>query len=78
VILLQAEYRFEVFTALDGALFYDAGQVAPHAEDFTWKRLETDWGFGLRFGSNAGVFIRFDLGFGREGPRPFLRFNHVF
>lgn len=78
VVLLQAEYRFEVFTALDGALFYDAGQVAPHAEDFTWKRLETDWGFGLRFGSNAGVFIRFDLGFGREGPRPFLRFNHVF
>jgi outer membrane protein assembly factor BamA len=78
VILLQAEYRFEIFTALDGALFYDAGQVAPHSEDFTWKRLETDWGFGLRFGSNAGVFIRVDLGFGREGPRPFLRFNHVF
>jgi outer membrane protein assembly factor BamA len=78
VILLQAEYRFEIFTALDGALFYDAGQVAPNAEDFTWKRLETDWGFGLRFGSNAGVFIRVDLGFGREGPRPFLRFNHVF
>lgn len=78
VVLLQAEYRFEVFTAVDGALFYDAGQVAPNAEDFTWKRLETDWGFGLRFGSNAGVFIRVDLGFGREGPRPFLRFNHVF
>jgi outer membrane protein assembly factor BamA len=78
VILLQAEYRFEIFTALDGALFYDAGQVAPHSEDLTWKRLETDWGFGLRFGSNAGVFIRVDLGFGREGPRPFLRFNHVF
>ena len=78
VVLLQAEYRFEIFTALDGALFYDAGQVAPHSEDFTWKRLETDWGFGLRFGSNAGVFIRVDLGFGREGPRPFLRFTHVF
>jgi outer membrane protein assembly factor BamA len=78
VILLQAEYRFEIFTALDGALFYDAGQVAPHSEDLTWKRLETDWGFGLRFGSNAGVFIRVDLGFGREGPRPFLRFTHVF
>jgi outer membrane protein assembly factor BamA len=78
VVLLQAEYRFEVFTALDGALFYDAGQVASNTEDFTWKRLETDWGIGLRFGSNAGVFIRVDLGFSREGPRPFLRFNHVF
>ena len=30
LLLLQAEYRWEIFTALDGAIFYDAGKVAPH------------------------------------------------
>ncbi len=28
LLLLQAEYRFEIFTAVDGALFYDTGKVA--------------------------------------------------
>ena len=30
-ILAQAEYRFEIWSGLDGALFYDAGKVAEHA-----------------------------------------------
>ena len=31
LLLLQAEYRWEIFTAVDGAIFYDAGKVAPAA-----------------------------------------------
>jgi len=33
LLLLQAEYRWEIFTAVDGALFYDAGKVASRRED---------------------------------------------
>jgi hypothetical protein len=78
LLAVQAEYRFEILTALDGAVFYDAGQVAPRLERFRWRDFERDWGFGFRFGSNAGVFLRLDLAYGGEGPRTWLRFGHVF
>jgi hypothetical protein len=78
MLAIQAEYRYEILTALDGALFYDAGQVAPRLDDFRWRDFERNWGFGLRFGGNGGVFVRFDVAYGGEGPRTWLRFGHVF
>ena len=77
-IALQAEYRYEIFTALDGAVFYDAGQVAPRLDDFRWRDFERNWGVGFRFGGDGGVFLRLDVAFGGEGPRTWLRFGHVF
>jgi hypothetical protein len=78
-ILLQAEYRFEILTALDGAVFYDTGQVAPRMGALSWRDFERDYGVGLRVGTNAGVFIRFDVAFGSgEGTKTWLRFTHVF
>jgi outer membrane protein assembly factor BamA len=79
LLLLQAEYRLEVFTAMDAALFYDAGQVAPRREDLSLSHLRKDYGIGLRFGTDQGVFLRFDIAFGSgEGVRPFIAFSHVF
>jgi hypothetical protein len=78
LLALQAEYRFEILTALDGAIFYDAGMVAPRLEGFRLRDFERDWGFGFRFGGNGGVFLRLDLAYGGEGPRTWLRFGHVF
>jgi hypothetical protein len=78
LLAVQAEYRFEILTALDGAIFYDAGQVAPKLDRLRWRDFERDWGFGLRFGGNGGVFLRLDLAYGGEGPRTWLRFGHVF
>lgn len=79
LLLFQAEYRWEVFTAMDAALFYDAGQVAERADQFTFARFKHDYGIGFRFGTNLGVFLRADLAFGgSEGVRPFLAFSHVF
>lgn len=79
LLLLQAEYRWEVFTAVDAALFVDAGQVAPRVSDFDLADLETDYGFGLRFGSVRGVFLRIEGAFGsRDGKHFILRFGHVF
>jgi hypothetical protein len=78
-LLLQAEYRWEIFTAVDGAIFYDAGTVAPRREDLSLDNLESDYGIGFRFGTANGVFLRVEGAFGSTGGKHFvLRFGHVF
>jgi hypothetical protein len=78
-LLLQAEYRWEIFTAVDGALFYDAGKVASRREDLSLRDLESDYGIGFRFGSANGVFLRVEGAFGSSGGAHFiLRFGNVF
>ena len=78
-LLLQAEYRWEIFTAVDGALFYDAGKVASRAEDLNLKDLESDYGIGFRFGTANSVFFRVEAAFGsRDGTHFIFRFNNVF
>jgi hypothetical protein len=79
VLLLQAEYRWEIFTAVDGALFYDAGKVASRVEDLNLKDLESDYGIGFRFGTRNGVFLRIEGAFGSAGGKHFIfRFGNVF
>ena len=79
VLLLQAEYRWEIFTAMDGAIFYDAGKVASRIEDLTLRDLESDYGIGFRFGTINGVFLRVEGAFGSSAGAHFvLRFGHVF
>lgn len=79
VLLLQAEYRWEIFTAMDGAIFYDAGAVAPTRNALSLGRLESDYGIGFRFGTQNGVFLRVEGAFGsRDGKHFILRYGHVF
>jgi hypothetical protein len=79
LVLFQVEYRWEVFTAMDAAIFVDAGQVAPRLEDLGLRRLETNYGLGVRFGSVNGVFLRVEGAFGsRDGRHFIMRFGHVF
>ena len=78
-LLLQAEYRWEIFTAVDGAIFYDTGKVASRLEDLNLRDLESDYGFGFRFGSANGVFLRIEAAFGSSDGNHFIfRFNNVF
>jgi hypothetical protein len=78
-LLLQAEYRWEIFTAVDGAIFYDTGKVASRVEDLNLRDLEHDYGFGFRFGSANSVFLRIEAAFGSRGGTHFIfRFNNVF
>jgi outer membrane protein assembly factor BamA len=78
-LLLQAEYRWEIFTAVDGAIFVDAGKVAPRFEDLDLRDLESDVGIGFRFGTINGVFLRIEGAFGSSAGAHFiLRFGHVF
>lgn len=79
LLLLQAEYRWEIFTAVDGAVFYDAGKVAARREDLNLENLESDYGIGFRFGTSNGVFLRIEGAFGSSGGKHFIfRFGHVF
>jgi len=78
-MLFQAEYRWEIFTAVDGALFYDIGKVAPRRQDFHLSEFERDFGIGFRFGTVNGVFLRVEGAFGSSAGAHFiLRFGNVF
>jgi Omp85 superfamily domain len=79
LLLLQAEYRWEVFTAVDAAIFYDAGKVARRREDLGLSGLERDYGIGVRFGSSNGVFLRVEGAFGsRDGKHLVFTYGNVF
>lgn len=79
LMLLQAEYRWEVFTAMDAAIFADAGKVASRRADLSFKNLEHDYGFGVRFGTDNGVFLRIEGAFGSSDGKHFVfRFGDAF
>ena len=78
-ILAQAEYRWEIWSGFDGALFYDAGKVADQRSDLNFKDLESDYGFGFRFNTNNGVMFRVDAAFGsKDGNHLYIVVGGVF
>jgi len=79
MILLNAEWRWEAFPALDVAFFGDAGKVSERSGDIVrFKNLETSVGFGFRFNVRNATFMRLDFGFSREGFRFWLKFNDIY
>jgi outer membrane protein assembly factor BamA len=77
-LLLNGEYRWEVFSGLDMALFMDAGQVFDDWRQINVQNLHTDAGFGFRFNVRNDVFLRIDTAFSREGFQIWLRFGNPF
>jgi hypothetical protein len=77
-LAFTAEYRWEAWWALDGALFVDAGTVAPEARNLRVGDMDVSYGVGFRVHSNSAFVARLDLAFSREGFVPLLRFEHVF
>lgn len=78
-VLLQGEYRWFFSRLVDAALFYDTGTVAPRLSDFAVRNRLSNYGIGLRLGSETRVFARVDLALGgREGMRVFIKFSNVF
>jgi outer membrane protein assembly factor BamA len=78
-LLAQAEYRYEIWSGFDAALFYDAGKVAEFRRNLDFTRLEHDYGIGFRFNTDNGVVLRVDAGFGsRDGRHLFIVFGDVF
>ena len=77
-LAMTAEYRWEAWWALDGALFVDAGTVAPTWQGLRLSNLDVTYGFGFRVHSNSAFAARLDFAFSKEGFIPLLRFEHVF
>jgi hypothetical protein len=78
-ILAQGEYRWEIWSGLDAALFYDAGKVANRRGDLNFENLEHDYGFGFRFNTDESIVFRVDAGFGsRDGKHLYIVFGGVF
>lgn len=75
---MNAEYRWEVFSGLDMAIFGDAGQVFMNKSDLRLKNPESDLGFGFRFNQRDKTFLRLDVGFSHEGFQVWVKFNNVF
>ena len=79
VMLVQAEYRFEIWSGLEGALFYDAGKAELKRSDLNFQNLEKDYGIGFRFNTDNGVVVRVDSGFGSsDGKHLYITFGGVF
>ncbi|MDX2151219.1 MAG: BamA/TamA family outer membrane protein [Bryobacteraceae bacterium] len=78
MLVLNAEYRWEVFAGLDAAVFGDAGKVFGSKSQFNLHNLESSVGFGLRFNVRNDVIVRIDTGFSREGFQVWFKFNNVF
>ena len=78
-ILLQGEYRWEIWSAFDAAIFYDAGKVTLRREDLNFNSLEHDYGFGFRFNTDNGIVVRVDAAFGSaDGKHLHIVFGGIF
>lgn len=78
-LVMSAEYRWEIWSGLDGALFYDTGKVAERRSDLDFSHLEHSYGIGFRFNTDSGVVFRVDAAFGsRDGKHLYVVFGGVF
>lgn len=77
-LLLNAEYRWPILRALDGALFYEAGTVASSATALSIEHRHTDYGAGVRVHSTARTLVRLDVARSHEGSRVVFAFTAPF
>ena len=77
-LVMNVEYRWEAFSGLDMALFFDAGKVANRRADLDLSDLETDVGVGFRFNGRNSTFLRLDVAFSHEAAKVWFRFGSPF
>ncbi len=68
-LLLNVEYRWEVWTYVDFTLFFDAGKVFSDASETDFTGLHTGYGFGIKAHGPGGTILRVDLARSTEGYR---------
>jgi hypothetical protein len=76
LLLLQAEYRWEVSRTFQLVAFYDAGQAVRDGEDF--GALRDSYGGGLRLKTESASLARFVVARGDEGTRLVVAFGGSF
>ena len=79
-ISLTAEYRWEISTGFDVALFVDGANVFHRPGEISLSQLASSAGFGFRFKnqSQRKAIARLDAGFSREGFQVWLKIEKLF
>jgi hypothetical protein len=78
-ILLDVEYRCNLYKFFDGVLFLDSGSVAGDLfRSSPLQGLHVTGGFGMRFHLYPEIVVRFDVGFSPEMTGAYLNFGHTF
>lgn len=77
-LLLNAEYRWQVWLFADLALFVDAGQVYSRVDDVSLRDLHTSYGAGVRLRANGRGLARADVARSVEGIQIHLRLTSRF
>lgn len=78
-LLLNAEYRWQVWLRLDLALFVDAGQVFEDFEELSAGEMAYGYGLGFRFmGAEERALARFDIARSREGYALIVTIGSIF
>lgn len=75
LLLLGAEYRWEIFAGLDMALFIDAGKVTHAIGDLDLAGLKVSPGIGFRFNTLHGIIATFDIAQSSDGRKYLLTFG---
>jgi hypothetical protein len=78
LLLLQGEYRWEAWPALELAVFADAGKATSGGASLGDVDFLTDWGLGLRVKTFEATLFRLDWAKGNEGSRVLARFSTSF
>ena len=78
IVLFNAEYRFPIFSMVNGAVFFDAGNA--WISGYNSDEIRTDAGIGLRIKfPNLGLgIIRIDQAFGKDGSRTSIGIGQSF
>jgi outer membrane protein assembly factor BamA len=79
-VAATAEWRWEIASGVDAALFVDAGKVAPRPGLLNFRGLEKSYGGGFRFRApvSGAVFARLDAAVSRESVTVALVFSDIF
>lgn len=80
LLLLQAEYRVELFWRLGATAFANIGTVSNKFQNFGNQPLRSTYGAGLRFALDKEnkVNLRFDVGFSRNSSGIYITFGEAF
>ena len=77
-LIVNVEHRWYAFTALDVALFADAGTVAAERAEVDFSDMRYSGGIGFRVRMQNTVVMRIDFAFGNEGARFMWTFADIF
>ena len=78
-ILLNMEYRCNLYKFLDGVLFLDTGKVSADLfHDSLFKGLHVTGGAGFRIHLYPDLIVRFDVGVSSEMTGVYFNFGHAF